>query len=63
MSDLELYLAVCYLPPLALCLLQLMIASFDYDPERDSPNPNSEMELGFKRGDEITVFGKIVSIN
>ncbi|XP_064383629.1 early endosome antigen 1-like isoform X3 [Halichondria panicea] len=37
----------------------LMIASFDYDPERDSPNPNSEMELGFKRGDEITVFGKI----
>ncbi len=43
-------------------LFQLMVASFDYNPETDSPNPNPEMELSFKKGDQITVLGKMVSI-
>lgn len=34
-----------------------MRALFDYDPERDSPNESSEVELTFTEGDILTVFG------
>ena len=35
-----------------------MKALFDYDPARDSPNANSEVELAISEGDVLTVFGK-----
>lgn len=35
-----------------------MKALFDYDPARDSPNENSEVELAISEGDMVTVFGK-----
>lgn len=35
-----------------------MKALFDYDPARDSPNANSEVELAITEGDMVTVFGK-----
>ena len=35
-----------------------MKALFDYDPARDSPNANSEVELAITEGDNVTVFGK-----
>ena len=34
-----------------------MRAMFDYDPEQDSPNENSEVELTITEGDVVTVFG------
>lgn len=37
---------------------QKMKALFDYDPARDSPNENSEIELAINEGDVVTVFGK-----
>nr|XP_033778811.1 peripheral-type benzodiazepine receptor-associated protein 1 isoform X3 [Geotrypetes seraphini] len=34
-----------------------MVASFDYNPRKDSPNLDVEAELTFNAGDVITVFG------
>ncbi len=38
-----------------------MVAAYDYDPHSDSPNDNPELELSFKAGDALTVYGNIVS--
>lgn len=39
-----------------------MVGAFDYVPERDSPNVNHEQELEFKAGDEIVIYGSMVSV-
>ncbi|XP_071093923.1 RIMS-binding protein 2-like isoform X8 [Haliotis cracherodii] len=36
-----------------------MIAVYDYDPQELSPNVDSELELTFKAGDIITVYGEM----
>ncbi|XP_054462209.1 RIMS-binding protein 2-like [Anoplopoma fimbria] len=38
-------------------VVQRMVALFDYDPWESSPNMDSEVELGFRSGDIIYVFG------
>lgn len=38
-----------------------MVALYDYDPQTDSPNDNPELELSFRVGDTLTVYGNIVS--
>lgn len=38
-----------------------MVAAFDYTPSEQSPNENSELELSFKAGDVITIYGNMVS--
>ena len=40
-----------------------MIAMYNYCPERDSPNDQSDMELNFDAGDLITVYGSMVRIS
>ncbi len=37
-----------------------MRALYDYFPEKDSPNPNPEMELSLNAGDIITIYGVMV---
>ena len=45
------------------CLyLQLMEAMFDYDPFVDSPNQAPQLELMFKKGQVITIYGDMVSL-
>ena len=36
-----------------------MIALYDYDPMELSPNVDMEVELSFRTGDIITVFGEM----
>lgn len=36
-----------------------MRALFDYDPRELSPNPDIEMELAFRQGDTLYVFGEM----
>ena len=38
---------------------KMYLAMFDYDPDKLSPNPDAHIELSFKQGDIITVFGKV----
>jgi len=40
-----------------------MVAIYNYTPQKDSPNPNPVMELSFKTGDVITVYGQMVIID
>ena len=40
-----------------------MVAIYNYTPQKDSPNPNPGMELSFKTGDVITVYGQMVLID
>ena len=44
-------------PPLT---LQKMVAVFDYKPREDSPNESPDLELTFKVGDIITIYGNMV---
>ena len=37
-----------------------MVAAFDYDPCKDSPNDNPELELSFSAGDIIIIYGNMV---
>ena len=37
-----------------------MVAMYDYVPQKDSPNPNPDLELSFKAGDRITIYGNMV---
>ena len=39
---------------------QKMVAMYDYVPQKDSPNPNPDLELSFKAGDRITIYGNMV---
>ena len=39
-------------------LTRRMIALYDYDPTKDSPNPNPEEELAFTAGDVLLISGK-----
>ena len=39
-----------------------MVALYDYQPEKDSPNAFPDTELEFKAGDQIVIVGFIVSI-
>ena len=41
--------------------VQLMTAVYDYNSKEDSPNRDMGLELSFKNGDTITVYGGIVS--
>ncbi len=41
----------CSLPP------RRKVALYDYDPSELSPNVDSEVELSFRTGDVISVFG------
>ncbi len=34
-----------------------MFAMYDYNPQESSPNVDAEMELPFRAGDVITIFG------
>lgn len=38
-------------------LLQVVQAQYDYNPRTLSPNPTPELELSFKEGEVITVYG------
>ena len=38
-----------------------MLAVYDYNSREDSPNRGMELELSFKSGDTITVYGGMVS--
>ena len=38
-------------------------ALYNYDPRADSPNPNPDLELYFKEGQIITVYGDKVSLH
>jgi RIMS-binding protein 2 len=38
------------------------LALYDYDPTQLSPNVDSEVELSFRAGDILLVFGDMVSI-
>ena len=40
---------------------QLMVAQYDYNPEKQSPLENIDSELPFKKGQVITVIGEMVS--
>ncbi|XP_041667741.1 RIMS-binding protein 2-like [Cheilinus undulatus] len=40
-------------------IVRRMVALFDYDPWESSPNPDSEIELGFRSGDIIYVLGEM----
>ncbi|XP_070685460.1 RIMS-binding protein 2 [Pempheris klunzingeri] len=40
-------------------IVQRMVALFDYDPWENSPNVDSEVELGFHSGDIIYVLGEM----
>ena len=40
-----------------------MVALYDYNPRLESPNPTPELELSFKKGQTITVFGNKVTTN
>ena len=37
--------------------VRIMVAEYDYNPEEDSPNENSEVELPLIEGQRVTVFG------
>ena len=41
--------------------LQMAQALYNYDPRADSPNPNPDLELSFKEGQIITIYGDKVS--
>ena len=47
--------------PHTLTSTQQMVAKYDYEPSEHSPNVNPEMELAFKAGDHITIYGNMVS--
>ena len=38
-----------------------MLAVYDYNSREDSPNHGMELELSFRSGDTITVYGGMVS--
>ena len=40
-------------------LVRKQLATFDYNPETQSPNDNPEMELPFCEGDVITTYGDV----
>ena len=46
---------MCYTPT-----PQRMVALYDYDPVKMSPNPNPDAELAFKAGNIITIYGNMV---
>lgn len=37
-----------------------MKALYNYEPVDDSPNPHPELELGFEKGQVLTIFGDMV---
>ena len=63
----EAYYQCCMVAPcpfvwcVSLHALQLMEAMYDYDPFVDSPNQAPHLELMFKKGQAITIFGDMVS--
>ena len=42
-------------------LVRQQVATFDYNPDEQSPNDNPEMELAFCEGDVITTYGDVRS--
>ena len=42
---------------------QVVVALYDYQPSKDSPNAYPETELEFKAGDKIIILGHMVSSN
>ena len=40
-----------------MCVCRRKIALYDYDPTELSPNVDSEVELAFKTGEILTIFG------
>ena len=40
--------------------MQLMLALYDYTPATESPNPQPELELSFKKDQVLTIYGDMV---